>query len=359
VIDVLVWSGEGPAREAAAIDLPALLADASARVWVDLGPGDAAASEHVMRDVLRLHPLAIDDCLSAIEQPKIDDFGDLLFVVTHGVRADGGETLFRSLQLAAFLGERLLVTYHGTESRSVAETKAQVRKTGAPLRRGAAAVLHEILDRQIDHYLPVLEELEHRLDGVEEALFRRPTQELLEEILGLKRDTLALRRSLVKQRDVLHRLGRREFDLVPEADAWMFRDVEDHLIRAADLLESYREILADAVAIYLSVTSNRLNEIVKLLTIFSTIILPLSLIASIYGMNFKHMPETEWRYGYPMAIALMVVVAVALLLLFWRRGWLTDRAGRRRAPTTAAPPESAARLSLDARQRLRSKRGLG
>jgi magnesium transporter len=359
VIDVLSWSGEGPLREVTVAELPAALGDATATVWVDLGPGDPAEAERVLRDVLRLHPLVVEDCLSPLEQPKIDDYGDTLFIVTHGVRTDAGEALFRSLELDAILRERLLVTFHAVESRSVADTKASVRKAGQPLRRGAAAVLHEILDRQIDRYLPVLEEVELRLDRIEDALFERPSQALLEEILELKRATLGLRRSLVRQRDVLHRLGRREFALVPDADAWMFRDVEDHLIRAADLLESYREILGDAVEIYLSVTSNRLNQIVKVLTIFSTIILPLSLIAGIYGMNFKHMPETEWTYGYPFALGIMALVAAVLLALFWRRGWLTDRPRSRRGGATASPPTEAARLSVEARQRLRAKRPAG
>jgi magnesium transporter len=309
--------------------------------------------------VLELHPLVVEDCLSPSEQPKIDDYGDSLFLVTHGVRTDAGEALFRSQELDAILQAHVLVTFHSVESRSVADTKTSVRKAGYPLRRGAAAVLHEILDRQIDRYLPVLEEVELRLDRIEDTLFERPSQALLEEILDLKRATLGLRRSLVKQRDVLHRLGRREFALVPDADAWMFRDVEDHLIRAADLLESYREILSDTVEIYLSVTSNRLNQVVKVLTIFSSIILPLSLIAGIYGMNFKHMPELEWRLGYAYALVLMVVVTVVLLFFFWRRGWLTDRPAHRRDAAAAPPAPEAARLSVEARQRLRAKRSGG
>jgi magnesium transporter len=359
VIDVLVWSGEGPLREATVAEIPAVLADPAATAWVDIGPGDAAEAERLLRDVFKLHPLAVEDCLSPSEHPKIDDYGDYLFLVTHGVRPDGGERLFRSLELDAVLRERLLVTFHSVDSRSVTDTKTTVRKAGLPLRRGVAAVLHEILDRQIDRYLPVLEEVEQRLDRIEDALFERPSQALLEEILELKRATLGLRRSLVKQRDVLHRLGRREFALVPDADAWMFRDVEDHLIRAADLLESYREILGDAVEIYLSVTSNRLNQIVKVLTIFSSIILPLSLIAGIYGMNFKHMPETEWTWGYPFALGLMVLITLLLLVVFWRRGWLSERPRPRAHAHDAPPAPEAARLSVEARQRLRAKRPPG
>ena len=356
MIEVLSWSGEGPLRELTAADIPAALADPAAHVWVDIGPGPQAEAEQLLRDVLKVPPLVVEDCLSPTEHPKIDDYGDSLFIITHGVGPQVGEALFRSLELDAILRSRVLITYHAVESRSVADTKDSVRKAGYPLRRGAPAVLHEILDRQIDRYLPVLEEVELRLDRIEEGLFERPTQALLEEILDLKRATLGLRRSLVKQRDVLHRLGRREFELVPDADAWMFRDVEDHLIRAADLLESYRELLSDAVEIYLSVTSNRLNQIVKVLTIFSSIILPLSLIAGIYGMNFKHMPETEWTWGYPYSLGLMVVITVVLLFFFWRRGWLSDRSTTRRRSAAKPPPPAAARLSVEARQRLRAKR---
>ena len=358
--DILAWVGEGPVRERVPLaEVAALLEQPSAIVWVDFGPGDAEEAERLMREALRFHPLAIEDCLSPSEHPKVDDYGSYLFLVSHGVKPEGGEALFRSIELDAFLGPRWLVTYHPKESRSVAETKESVRKAGYPLRRGAAAVLHEVLDRQIDHYEPVLEEVERRLDDIEDGLFERPKQNLLEEILALKRGTLALRRSLIKQRDLVHRLARREFALVPEADAWMFRDVEDHVIRLADLLETYRELLGGAVEIYLSVASNRQNEILKVLTIFSTIVLPLSLIAGVYGMNFRHMPEIEWPFGYAFALGLMAVVALVLLGFFWRRGWLTDssakKLARAREPSAAAPPQAAARLGVEARRKLRGK----
>jgi magnesium transporter len=358
VTQILAWIGDGPLTEVAPEGLAAVLADARATVWVDFGPSDAAEAERLLRDVLHVHPLAIEDCLSPREQPKIDDYGDYLFLVTHGVTAQTGEALFRSVEFNAFLWPHTLVTFHRDESRSVAETVASVHKAGYPLRRGAAAVLHEIADRQIDHYWPVLEELEARLDAIEDALFERPRQALLEEILGLKRSTLALRRSLVKQRDVVHRLARREFALVPEADAWLFRDVEDHIVRAADLLENYRELLGGAVEVYLSVISYRLNGILKVLTIFSTIVLPMSLVASVYGMNFRHLPELEWRFGYYFALALMALIAVVLLMVFWVRGWLTEGTRRpRRAARPAPLLAGSARLDPEARRQLRVKDG--
>ncbi|HEY3359160.1 MAG TPA: magnesium/cobalt transporter CorA, partial [Polyangia bacterium] len=311
--------------------------------------------ESILRDVLKVHPLAIEDCLSPREQPKVDDYGDYLYLVSHGVMSDQGEALYRSVELDAVVGARFIVTFHIAESRSVAETQASAARSGYPLRRGPAAVLHEILDRQIDHYWPVLEEVEGRLDAIEDALFARPRQALLEEILALKRATLSLRRSLIKQRDVVHRLARREFPLIPDADAWMFRDVEDHVVRGADLLENYRELLAGAVEVYLSVTSQRLNEVVKVLTILSTIILPMSLIASIYGMNFRHMPELEWRHGYHVALGLMALVAVVLLGIFWHRGWLGSGRKPPRPPRIEVGAAEA-RLGAEARQRLRAKR---
>jgi len=356
VAEIFAWRTNALLEGVREEELPGLLADPDTFLWVDIGPGETAVAERLLQDVLRLHPLVVEDCLSPNEQPKIDDYGDYLFVVTHGIRADAGDDLYRQTELDAILGPRHLITYHATESQSVTATKESVRRTGLPLKRGPAAVLHEILDRQIDRYLLLLEDVERHLGEIEEAVFERPTQPLLEEMLTLKRAILGLRRSLLKQREVLHRLGRREFSLIPQGDSWLFRDVEDHLGRAADLLESYREILADAVQIYLSVTSNRLNEIVKVLTIFSSIMLPLSLIAGIYGMNFKHMPELEWRMGYPFALAIMATVALGLLAFFWRKGWLMKRRPSARHAAAPSVVSQAARLSGEARRRIRSKR---
>ena len=188
----------------------------------------------------------------------------------------------------------------------------------------AAFLLHQILDQVVDYYSPVLDDFDNRIDQLEEDIFtlKQPNNQILSEIMELKRSVLRLRRISGKQMDILHRMSRGEFSLIPEEMRPFYRDVYDHLVRVVDLSESYRDLISGSLEAYLSVVSNRLNEIMKVLTIFSAIMLPLTFIAGVYGMNFDNMPELHSRYGYYAVWIIMIVVAVGMLLFFKRRGWI-------------------------------------
>jgi magnesium transporter len=190
--------------------------------------------------------------------------------------------------------------------------------------RGPGYLLHQILDQVVDFYSPVLDDFDERIDRLEDDIFRlrRPNNEILSEIMDLKRSVLRLRRISGKQMDILHRMSRGEFSLIPQDMRPFYRDVYDHLVRVVDLADSYRDLISGSLEAYLSVVSNRLNEIMKVLTIFSAIMLPLTFIAGVYGMNFENMPELHSRYGYYAVWAIMVVVAIGMLLFFRRRGWI-------------------------------------
>jgi magnesium transporter len=185
-------------------------------------------------------------------------------------------------------------------------------------------LLHQILDQVVDFYSPVLDSFDDRIDRLEDDIFtlKRPNNEILSQIMDLKRSVLRLRRISGKQMDILHRMSRGEFSLITEEMRPFYRDVYDHLVRVVDLAESYRDLISGSLEAYLSVVSNRLNEIMKVLTIFSAIMLPLTFIAGVYGMNFENMPELHSRYGYYATWAIMICVAVAMLLFFKRRGWI-------------------------------------
>jgi magnesium transporter len=184
--------------------------------------------------------------------------------------------------------------------------------------------LHQILDQVVDYYSPVLDDFDERIDQLEDDIFtlKRPNNEILSEIMDLKRSVLRLRRISGKQMDILHRMSRGEFWLIPEDMRPFYRDVYDHLVRVVDLAESYRDLISGSLEAYLSVVSNRLNEIMKVLTIFSAVMLPLTFIAGVYGMNFENMPELHSRYGYYAVWGIMAIVAVGMLLFFKRRGWI-------------------------------------
>jgi magnesium transporter len=302
--------------------LPELLDEPQTHVWVALSEPRTSEDETVLRDIFKFHPLTIEDCFETRTHPKIEEFEGYLYLITHGLTAGSTAEDIQPVELDAFVGPRYIVTHLSQPSRSVAAVTDSVLKSGLPLRRGPVAVLHAIVDRQVEGLEGVLDDVERRIEGLEDAVFERPAAMRLTSLLALKRSILQLRRWMSKQRDVLLRLGRREFAQIAQSDAMLFRDVYDHLVRINDLLENFREMLTSIQEAHLSVTSNRLNEIMKFLTIFTAVLMPPTLIAGIYGMNFQHMPELAETWGYPIALGLMGAVAGSVLLYFRKRGWL-------------------------------------
>jgi magnesium transporter len=314
--------GEPAVRERAPEELRALLARRDARVWVDLSAPIGDAETAILRDVFKFHPLAIEDCFGSRVQPKVDEYEGYLYLITHGLSAGANADDAEPVELDAFLGPNFLVTHHAGASRSIATVTEQVTRTGIPLQQSATAVLHAILDRQIDGLESVLDNIEARIEKLEDAVFARPRNAHIASLLSVKRNILELRRWTAKQREVLLRLGRREFALISAEDALLFRDVHDHLVRINDLLEGFRDMLTSIQEAYLSAVSNRTNDIMRFLTLFSTIMMPLTVLTGIYGMNFDHMPELRSRHGYPLVLLGMLVIAGSMLLYFRHRGWL-------------------------------------
>ena len=304
-------------------DLPELLKDLSSVIWVDM-ESPTAADEQVLLDVFHFHPLTVEDCRENRHYPKVEEFEDYLYFIVHGVRADTSPERFNTIELDGFLGPNYVITYHHDFFRSIANVKQLLHTTPVACQRGAVFLLHQILDQVVDYYSPVLDDFDERIDRLEDDIFnlRQPNNKILSEIMELKRSVLRLRRISVKQMDILYRMSRGEFPLITEVIRPFYRDVYDHLVRVVDLSESYRDLISGSLEAYLSVVSNRLNEIMKVLTIFSAIMLPLTFIAGVYGMNFENMPELHSRYGYYAVWIIMLVVAIAMLLFFRRRGWI-------------------------------------
>jgi magnesium transporter len=309
-----------------AADLPELLKDNSAVIWVDM-EAPTEADERVLLDVFKFHPLTVEDCRENRHYPKVEEFEGYLYFIVHGVTADISPERFNTIELDGFLGRNYVITYHHEMFRSINNVKQLLRTTPVACQRGTAFLLHQILDQVVDYYSPVLDDFDDRIDKLEDDIFtlKRPNNMILSEIMDLKRSVLRLRRISGKQMDILHRMSRGEFALITEEMRPFYRDVYDHLVRVVDLAENYRDLISGSLEAYLSVVSNRLNEIMKVLTIFSAIMLPLTFIAGVYGMNFDNMPELHSRYGYYGVWILMVVVAIAMLFFFWRRGWIGSK----------------------------------
>jgi magnesium transporter len=322
MLHILDWTGRALETDVDPASLPARVARTEGLVWVDL---DHPTEEdyRLLTNVFHFHPLAIEDCRGDLLLPKIDEYPDYLYLVVHAVVAvDLSTDAFRTEEVDLFVNRRYVVTHHKETRRSIEEVRERCRKRPELLGRGSDFLLHDLLDAIAEHYQPVLEQLEAEIDRAEERLFTQPTREMLNDILALKRDVLHLRRMIGPEKEVVNRLTRREFALVSDAAVPFFRDVYDQLYRVHDLTEQYRDVLTGMLEGYLSVVSNRLNEVMKVLTVVSTTILPLSLIASIYGMNFKHMPELDQPWGYPAALGLMAAVGGGMVWWFRRKKWI-------------------------------------
>jgi magnesium transporter len=303
--------------------IPDLLRDESVVFWVDFeSPTDE--DDHVLLDVFKFHPLTVEDCRANRHHPKVEEFPDYLYFIVHAIRTDSSLDRFNTVELDGYLGSNYVVTYHHERFNSIDKVKQTVRVSPVTCQRGAPFILHQCIDNVVDEYLPVMDDFDDRINELEDNIFslRRPNNEILEEILGLKRSVLRVKRISAKQLEVLYRMSHGQFRLISGPVLPFFRDIYDHLVRVTDLAESYRDLIGGSLEAYLSVVSNRLNEIMKVLTIFSAIMLPLTFIAGVYGMNFEYMPELHSRYGYYAVWALMILVALIMLFFFWRRGWI-------------------------------------
>ncbi len=306
-----------------AADLPELLKDKSLTIWVDMN-NPPVEEDQLLIDIFGLHPLVVEDCRATRHHPKIEEFPNYLYFIMHGVRADTSAERFNTIELDGVLGQNYVITFHIEEFRSINNVRQRVLSSTVACQRGPTFLLHQILDQIVDYYTPVLDDFDERIATLEDRIFhlKQPDTSILEEIMSLKRSVLRLRRISSKQLDILYRMSHGQFALIDEQALPFFRDIYDHLVRVTDLAENYRDLITGALDAYLSVVSNRMNEIMKVLTIFSAIMLPLTFIAGLYGMNFDNLPELHWEYSYFVVLGVMLVVALGMLYFFWRRGWI-------------------------------------
>jgi magnesium transporter len=305
-----------------ASDLPRLLADPSVHLWVDISAPLDDEAQKVATEIFRFHPLSIKDCFEERERPKIEAYDGYVYVITHGLTCGSHAEDTTVVELDAFLGRRYLVTYHSKESRSVETCWQMVQHSGELLRRGPATLLQAILDRQVDGIEPVLEAIEDRIGTLENRVMLHARQADLVSLMALRRTILHLRRWLSLQRDVVLRLARAEFDLVSASEALLFRDTHDHLSRFAEWVETYRELTTSLQESYLSVTNNRLSEIMKFLTVFTAVLMPLTVLTGIYGMNFDNLPGAHHPHGFSIFTLVMLLTVTGALVFVRRKGWV-------------------------------------
>jgi magnesium transporter len=310
-------------------------------LWIDLAQPTPEEEHLVFGQFFRIHALSLEDITRLVREPeaqphfpKVEEFPDYLFVIVNPLTDDylqlvrdkpaghRGAPPVPFTQLSAVLTHTVLITHHYRTLSCIDELQSFWKRHEAQAERGPDFLFHLILDCTVDQYVPVLDHIDDALDALEVQVVQKPRHALYLALLRLKREIIHLRKTLIYEREVLVRLARGEFKLVDEREGIYYRNVYDHLVRFSELIEGSREMVSDLMQSYLAATSNKLNEIMKVLTMISTIVLPMTLIAGIYGMNFEHLPEVKWVWGYPFALFLMLLTGVGSLLFFKWRKWL-------------------------------------
>ena len=269
------------------------------------------------------HPLALEDVLNCGQRPKVEDYGAYHFIVLKSLRYKPEEGGLEMEQISFFLAGNFVITLQELPGDSFEAVRERIRKGKGQIRgMGPDYLAYALIDALVDEFFPVLEAYGERIEALETELVLAPTPETLQAIHQIKRDLLLLRRTAWPERDVVSSLQHEESDIIRPGTQVFLRDCYDHIIQVIDMIETYRDLAAGMLDVYLSSISNRLNEVMKVLTIISTIFIPLNFIAGLYGMNFQHMPELDKPWGYPAILGFMAVVALALLYYFRRKRWL-------------------------------------
>jgi magnesium transporter len=274
-------------------------------------------------DCQGLHPLVLEDILNTDQRPKLEDYGDYLYIVLKMLyKQEGGG--ISTEQVSLVLGSNFVISFQEGIKGDVFNPVRERLRSGKGRIRGMGAdfLAFSLMDAIVDNYFVVLEEAEERIEALEEEVVVSPSAKTVQKLHSLKRDMIFLRKAVWPLREVLAALTRRESKLITEAVVVYLRDVYDHTIQVIDSIETSRDLLAGMLDIYLSTISNRTNEVMKVLTIIATIFMPLTFIVGLYGMNFEYMPELEWRWGYLAVLLLMVLTTIAMLIYFRRKKWL-------------------------------------
>lgn len=314
----------GAVREATLDELPKLLAQQSRIVWVDLHAPTPEEAALLLR-VFRFHPVAVEDALEDNVHPKVDDYGDYLYVVLHGVLDEklSREGSVDIHEVDFFLGRNYVVTHHDQVSRSVDHVWERVKRQPEFFVGGPDFMFQAVVEQMIDRYMPVIEAFDERIDDLEDKVFQGVAgPRVLEKIFGYKRTSLKLRRTVHPQREVIRNLSAGQYALISREAQILLRDVYDHLFTVAELIESYRDLLSGALDAHLSVTSNKMNEIMKTLTIITTVLMPIAVLSGIYGMNFEYMPFTGHWWGFFALSAIMLALGGGMVGFVIRRRWL-------------------------------------
>jgi len=296
-------------------------------LWVDICNEPLPSSEHILQDVFKFHPLAIEDTIHEAHTPKVNDWEGCISIVLHTVTEVGDkDSAFSTRELDAFLGTNYLLTYQGQLVPEVDLIWSRVEQDAGLLARGAVTLFYRLADEIVDDFLLAVEDIDQAIDQLEDIIFEQPTSETLECIFENKRYLQQIRRILLPQRELFNKLARGDYQVVSPMERIYFRDLYDHLVRLHEIIESLRDMSTGALDTYLSLVNNRMNEVMKTLTIFTALFMPLSFLAGFFGMNFfqPSFPLSIWtgKLIFSLLLALMVITPSIMFLWMRRKTWL-------------------------------------
>ena len=303
-------------------DYAAALQDKEGVLWVDFTGEEPAPTEKILLTIFGFHPLAVDDALNETHIPKVDDWEQYLYIAMHAVSYINSSEDIDTIELDVFLGENYIVTHHDLPIQALDRVWDTCEKDGRYFKRGADHVLYVLTDGLVVDYMQVVEAIDEEIERVEDLVFHRTSTEIVQRIFTLKRTTLHLRRVLSPLREVLNKLARDDYAVIDVKDRIYFRDVYDHLVRLHDISESLRDLVGGVLDTYLSVINNRMNDIMKTLTMITTVFMPISFIVGFYGMNFFQ-PTAEklmpWTGIGPFIVMMIFVLGTPILMFTWMR----------------------------------------
>lgn len=288
--------------------------------WVDFSnPTEAELKD--LTDKFNFHHLAVEDCVHKHQRSKIDEYDKYVFLVLHALQYNQISAEIEIKELAVFFGQGFIVTFHWDEIKVLEDIQSLCANNEIFMEKGADFLLYQILDTIVDGYFPLLDRLDEKFSLIETKIFNKPDTENLNQLFKVKRELLHMRKILGPQREVYSALVRHEFPYIQDQNRLYFVDINDHLLRVFDFLDTYRDLISNASEAQLTVISNKMNEIMKTLTVIATIMLPLTVVTGIYGMNFKFIPELQYKYGYFVVLGVMAAITTGMIYYFRRKSW--------------------------------------
>jgi magnesium transporter len=291
-------------------------------LWVDFFDEDPEHCEDIMLNIFGFHPLAVDDALRETHVPKVDDWDTYLYIVLQDIHFDKGEAGIESQELDVFMSRNYIVTHHDFLSPTLNEVWDASQRDLRHFRHGSDRILYRLTDELTTNFMGIIESLDEEIDLVEDQVFKKPTPQMVQRIFTLKRVTLHLRRVISPLREVLNKLARDDFAVIDDRERIYFRDVYDHLVRLHDISESLRDLVGGVLDTYLSVINNRMNEVMKTLTLITTLFMPISFVVGFFGMNFFQPVEKSllpWTSNPAFTITLMVIILTPMAMYLWMR----------------------------------------